>query len=313
MLRFLSFVSKRYYKYRLRILRPFILNFKVNNKRKTYNNNPKTTIIIQVFNKKGFIKEIIDNLLEMPFDEIILIDDGSIDGTIYEAMKLLTGKNHFILRCNDIYEVRTYQRALEMAKGEIVALIQDDDLLPNNKKWILNAQELFNRIPKLLILGGRDGVNLMIPEEGKLGKTYKYSISNNLASFPGVLKYEVLSKPRLKFNSIPFQFTMVINRAPMWVRRKEFLENGGIDQVFAPYQCDDTDACMRAWNTGWKVGLYNSNFKYSAPSGMSLYNQSNHTSFITEHWKLIYNRYGNKIKNNFFKKIINMENDLLKS
>ena len=56
-------------------------------------------------------------------------------------------------------------------------------------------------------------------------------------------------------------FCTIANRAPWWVRREEFLNIGGIGTDFAPFLCDDDDACLRAWKAGYQVGMYNASFQ----------------------------------------------------
>ena len=98
-------------------------------------------------------------------EEVIVLDDGSSDGALEVLPRLLTGKNHFIIRSNDLFEVRTYSRALDFARGEFVALLQDDDLPPMDGLWVEEAIELFERYPRLAILGGRAGLELKVKDD----------------------------------------------------------------------------------------------------------------------------------------------------
>jgi hypothetical protein len=82
----------------------------------------------------------------------------------------------------------------------------------------------------------------------------------------------------------------------MWIRRNPFQKLGGIDQVFAPFQCDDADACMRAWMNGWRVGLYSAAFKRLALRGMELFNAEKISDQAARNWAIVYERYGTSIK-----------------
>ena len=125
-----------------------------------YNPAPRISVIVQLFNKKKNIELIISALKAGGADEIIVIDDGSRDGAIEILPQLLTGKNHFVIRSNDLHEVRSYSRAVDFSRGEILALLQDDDLPPGDGNWIRDAIRLFEQYPKLAVLGGYMGTGL---------------------------------------------------------------------------------------------------------------------------------------------------------
>jgi hypothetical protein len=77
----------------------------------------------------------------------------------------------------------------------------------------------------------------------------------------------------------------------MWVKRLPFLQDGGIDQSFAPFQCDDVDACLRAWRAGWRVGLYSAKFSTFCEGGMRLFNADEIPQQAVRNWKMIYERH----------------------
>jgi len=258
---------------------------------------PQITAIVQFFNKRPYLKTLIDRLHNLPIDEIIIIDDGSEDGSIDDMVALLKRKNDFIIRANDLYEVRMYDRAISMARGEFVVLLQDDDLPPKDVKWIRDAISLFQNDPKLLILGGRDGLIIDIPDTVEKHIDTNYSVKGDFAGRPGVNKYQLIRTPRFNVSNIPFEYVMAINRAPMWIKRKCFMEKIGIDQVFAPFQCDDVDSCIKAWINGYHVGLYSANFTHMGKSGMQIFNKNKISKQAGKNWKIIYERYGDIIQN----------------
>jgi len=281
------------------ILNPYV-NYKIDkyksNNTGEYSNQPKTSAIVQFFNKRRMARPVINSLRQSEFDEIIIIDDGSVDGSGKDWRNILTKPNEFVIFSNDLYEVRTYQRALQMTNAEYVCLLQDDDIPPSNSEWVSDAIELFDDFQDLVILGGRTATSPRIPDNPYKTKDTSYQVDGEIAGKPGVNKYKRILEPKHRHKDIDFMFVPVINRAPMWVRRDTFLDMGGIDQAFAPYQCDDVDSCLKAWNKGHKVGLYNPNFKRIVEGGMSAYNPMSERGEIIENsWGIIYKRYGDDI------------------
>jgi glycosyltransferase involved in cell wall biosynthesis len=247
-----------------------------------YNGQPRVTAVLQLFNKRENLDAILSSLLAAPsLEEIIVIDDGSSDGALEVLPGLLTGKNHFIIRSNDLFEVRTYSRALDFARGEIVALLQDDDLPPANGAWVEDALELFDSYPKLAILGGRNGQNFRLRDDPARGQ---------------VVAYDLIDCRKGQSSDLPFVFVDAVNRAPMLLRRDEIRRLGGIDQAFAPFQCDDVDLCLRAWKAGLQVGLYSAEFvRDVGMGGMRLFNPELTSDQSLKNWRKIYDRYADDI------------------
>jgi glycosyltransferase involved in cell wall biosynthesis len=251
-----------------------------------YNGRPRVTAVVQLFNKRQNIEAIVGALLSSTIEEIIVIDDGSSDGALEILPRLLVGKNHFIIRSNDLFEVRTYSRALDFARGEIVALLQDDDLPPPDGSWVEDAMALFDRHPKLAILGGRDGLELKLA-----------TVANSLPS----LTYDLVNHRNGERVELPFTFVDTVNRAPILLRREAIQRLGGIDNTFAPFQCDDVDLCLHAWKAGLQVGLYSTGFvRDVGMGGMRLFNAERLPEQAKKNWKIIYDRYGTDVADGYF-------------
>jgi glycosyltransferase involved in cell wall biosynthesis len=255
-----------------------------------YIEHPRVTAVLQLFNKRQNIEAIVGALLSSPIQEIIVIDDGSSDGALEVLARMLTGKNHFVIRSNDIFEIRTYSRALDFARGEFVALLQDDDIPPTDGSWVEEALALFDRYPKLAVLGGRDGLSLKVANGNGSGPAMAYDLVNHQKGQPVRL---------------PFTFVDTVNRAPIVLRRKAIQELGGIDNTFAPYQCDDVDLCLRAWKAGLQVGLYSTEFvRDVGMGGMRIFNAEQLPEQAKKNWKIIYERYGNDVGSGFFASVV---------
>lgn len=281
-----------------------------------YIEQPRLSMILQFFNKRQNIKKIIERLRLTTAEEIIIIDDGSIDGSYEDWMKYLDRPNDFLLHCNDLFEVRTYDRAMRMARGEFVCLLQDDDILPANNIWVEQALTLFNLFPDLIMLGGRNGIDIMMPAPADPDSEPEYRQIGDLVECPGLHKLRIFGAPRYREPSsgIPFMFTMAVNRAPTFLRRSEFLQIGGINQKYAPFQFDDDEAGIRAWLAGYKVGFYSCPFVRGFDvGGMSLFNSDKikAQSFINA--KQLYADYSEYIANGHLQNLVDTANSLLTS
>lgn len=95
------------------------------------------SIIIPVYNKAAFIRETLDSALSQtyPKTEIILVDDGSTDGSLEilgkyakdfpERIRLFAQKNAGVSSATN--------KGIQMAKGDYIQFLDADDLLSPNK------------------------------------------------------------------------------------------------------------------------------------------------------------------------------------
>ena len=89
----------------------------------------KLSVIIPIYNEINTLEEIISRVQKTGLaDEIVLVDDGSIDGT-REIVEKYKGKNGFVVVMHEKNQGKgaAVRSGFEVAKGEIF-LIQDADL-----------------------------------------------------------------------------------------------------------------------------------------------------------------------------------------
>jgi len=267
-----------------------------------YQSNPKISFILQFFNKRENIKPIMKALRAVDAEEIIVIDDGSIDNSYKEWLKHLNRPNDFLLRSNDLHEVRTYDRAIRMAKGEFVCLLQDDDIPPKNKDWLDQAATLFAAFPLLLMLSGRQGCEIN-PVNPNVPFGAGFAGGGQICTNP------VYTEPK---SGIAFMFFMAVNRSPVFLRRKEFQKIGGINQEYAPLLADDIEASIRTWLSGCQVGFYSAHFKRRGMSGQSLFNEKKSLEQDSINMNKIYNTYTKELASGYIKKLVDKANSCLR-
>lgn len=231
---------------------------------------PTVSVLIQSHNKSLQVCHILPKLREYKDIEIIVIDDGSTQEHTQRLAQELTGANEFLVRCNDLYENITYDKCLRFANGRYVALLQDDDDF-DGIQWISQAVSLFEQHPEMVILGGKDGLDI------KFEHDKQWAHGGDKTATP------------------PFSFVMSVNRAPMWINRELFRQHlHHMDYAFTPFQFDDYEVCARAWLCDLKVGWYDAQFRSLSVGGMRLYNGGFIGEQAERNGKRLYQLYADK-------------------
>lgn len=242
---------------------------------KGYNDTPEVSIIIQSHDKSLQVCHILPKLRHRKDIEIIVIDDGSSLEHTQRLAKTLTGANEFLLRANDLYENRTYDKAIRLSNGKYIVLLQDDDDFDSDVQWMAQAIGYFEQNPRLAIIGGNWGLRIDFDDEKRWGHG---------------MRDETLK-------SGEFRFVPSVNRAPMWIRRDLFMERlHHIDADFAPFQYDDDELCLRAWLSGLQVGWYDARFRSLSAGGMRLWNKGFTGEQSQRNGKRLYSMYAHHMK-----------------
>lgn len=99
---------------------------------------PKVSVIIPTYNRSKLVKEAIESVLQQSYkdSEVIVVDDGSTDDTRFVIERISDGTARYIYKNNGgLSSARNV--GLINAKGEYVALLDDDDLFPENHLEIM--------------------------------------------------------------------------------------------------------------------------------------------------------------------------------
>ena len=208
-----------------------------------YKERPNGTIVIHSFNQVQNVELLSSRVRLTSAEELIVCEDGSVDGSTETWLERLTGPNDFLLRSNDLHEIRVLDRAIHFARGDVVCVMQDDDKPPKDGAWFDDALDLFTRYPDMAVLGGWLGFTGFEREWWNSSK----------ADDEGTIAFQ---EPE---TGQPFMFVEHVNIGPYFIRRSAYDVIGGFDFRYSPVGvCGiyfDSEFCYRAWLKGFRVGL----------------------------------------------------------
>lgn len=155
---------------------------------KGYRKEPKVTFVMQSHDKSLQICHVLPKLRQYKDAEIIVIDDGSKQEHTQRLAAALTGANEFLLRANDLFENVTYDKAIRLANGRYIALMQDDDDF-DGIGWVERAIHCSNsilrwlswaaRVDWILLLRTTDSGHMAVPR-----RLLATSLSSRLSTAP---------------------------------------------------------------------------------------------------------------------------------
>jgi GT2 family glycosyltransferase len=259
-----------------------------------YTDAPSLSILIQSFNHGINIRSIMEGLRLTCADEIIVCEDGSVDGSEIEWRKHLIRPNDFLIQSNDLHEIRTYNRAANLAAGEFICTMQDDDIPPKDPSWASDAIALFRKYPRLAVVGPWHGwaVDFYDPQYPVLARFGAPPYPG--APFPEIPFWDdVIGKP--------FMFVESVGIGPMFFRRSVFQELGKFDLRFSGVGEAgiwlDYDFCLRAWLAGHQVGVYSSAAfeRNVGGQGTMIYSGNSRSANYLKNREYVYGAYRGKI------------------
>jgi glycosyltransferase involved in cell wall biosynthesis len=196
-----------------------------------YVERPQLAFIVHSFNRISNIDQLLGGLRSLGPHELIVCDDGSMDGSHHKWLEHLDHPNDFLIHSNDLHEIRAMDRAIRYARSEIVCVVQDDDLIPQETGWLKSILARFAKDPALAIVGGFMGFESFDPDPAHALPIW---------------------------GEADFRFVHHANIGPYFIRRQSYEQLGGWDHSFSapgePGICFESEFCLRAWTDGYRVG-----------------------------------------------------------
>ncbi|PYV33952.1 MAG: glycosyl transferase [Acidobacteria bacterium] len=189
---------------------------------------PRISVLVCTFNGKRTLRDCLDGLAKMryPNYEVIVVDDGSKDGTAAVAreyrVRVISTPNRGLSAARNT--------GLEAATGEIVAYT-DDDTRPD-PDWLSHLATVFMNTDYV----GVGGPNIPFPNDGP--------IARSVARAPGGPTHVLLSDTEAEH----------IPGCNMAFRKASLEAVGGFDPQFR-VAGDDVDVCWRLRERGGRLGF----------------------------------------------------------
>jgi glycosyltransferase involved in cell wall biosynthesis len=139
---------------------------------------PVISIIMPAFNREDLIAESIESALKQTFTdfELIVIDDGSKDKTVEVAKKYLDDPRVILIQNEkNIGIANTRNKAVKLARGKYIAMLDSDDVWLNNEK--LEKQLKFLETNQNYALYGSNIIH--IDTSGKHLKTAQFPLTDS--------------------------------------------------------------------------------------------------------------------------------------
>ncbi len=321
------------YVYKIRLLFLLFKKNKVNQHKKfliknslSFNQFDNVLFVFQFHNKKNSCKKVLSPFLNNKVKNIVAFADGCIDGTGERLHKLMFGKNHLVINCNDVHEIKNYRLSVDLAKSlncQYILLMQDDDIYKNSIfTWVKNAINIMQKF-NASIVSGKSGMALCSDFNYKSAdnsisnaefKTYKDKQGDSFYQLGDFDKGKLLNTKKTQ-DASSFLFAACVFRAPQLVDVSVASKLGFFLEELEPYQYDDHFNSFISWKNGYKIILAPYlDMNSIGIGGMRLYNNVNplnRPKFFKDKWNIIIKYFGEDMNKGIIQKLVDEENKKL--
>jgi GT2 family glycosyltransferase len=211
-----------------------------------YNTTTRISFIIPSYNNLQHLKNVYNSIKKhAPQAEVILLDDGSTDGTwewIWEIAEAHQQREVKSYRSTErIGHTILYDKGIEMATNDIVGILHADMIIgPNYVENLLKHLK-----PGTVVCATRIEPPLHPPGKEKIIQDFGMDFDTlNIEAFE---QYTTLAQQSHKDQTTRGMF------APWILYKKDFQAVGGHDPLFAPFPYEDSDIFQRWILAGYKL------------------------------------------------------------
>jgi glycosyltransferase involved in cell wall biosynthesis len=114
----------------------------------------KITVIAATYNRKELLEKLINSLLNQNYKdyEVIIVDDGSTDGTD-KFLENIKDKKLTFFKQKNLYPAVARNTGIKHAKGNIIAFTDDDCIA--DKNWLKEIENCFEENKDILAVEGK--------------------------------------------------------------------------------------------------------------------------------------------------------------
>lgn len=148
---------------------------------------PSVSVCMAAYNGALHITEQLDSILAelAPTDEVIIVDDGSTDGTREILSKVADPRVRVVFNQVNLGYVRNFEKALGLSTGEVVMLSDQDDVwIPGRvKKLIAALSDVDAAVGNCQHFGGTPGAFQKLRVRAEYSTTYRRNLLGILVGY----------------------------------------------------------------------------------------------------------------------------------
>lgn len=201
---------------------------------------PEVTVAMSVYNARRFVGQAITSILTQtyPHFELIIVDDGSTDGSQKILKRYAAQDERIRLVCRENRGIaRTRNEITQQARGELIAVMDADDIaLPDR---LARQVEFLKHHPEVVCVGGAQD---WIDEAGRLLVHYDVAAQND------------------EIQQLALSGITPINHPCAMIRRLALMQVGGYSEMMATV--GDLDLFLRLGEVGELANLKETVLQY---------------------------------------------------
>jgi len=214
------------------------------------------SIVIINFNTKELTRQCIESIYEKTRQisfEVILVDNASTDGSMYELPNLTHDKYHYIYNDKNIGFSRANNQASKKARGKYLFFMNSDMIFVNDVLSILTEYM------KKFKVTGIAGPRFLNPDRSLQVscRNFPNIIFGSLKFFPFLkifLTREAMSYYQKDRDYSKIQIVDTVSAGAMFIEKKLFEKIGGFDEFSFMYG-EDADICRQVRDRGLEVSF----------------------------------------------------------
>jgi len=212
--------------------------------------NTKISIILTCHNKENLIGKVLKGIIENTEQqaELVLVFDGCDDNSESICDKIIAENedSNIIFKkiyTPDVFETKANNEGMKMASGDYFILVQDDMVI-KEKGWDIRILKPFNQYSDIISITSNTAHNIKAVKSRFLRKYTGLDCPDQVSRLNGLSRNI-------------FSIRDTANRGPLALDAKKVRELNYLDEAFAPYNWDEHDLNLRAYNQHkWVSGCY---------------------------------------------------------